>query len=229
MFTVVVPTMKRKQTNFDYLENSLKKNKFILQNNLVKNRYIFVYKGEENMISDIIKDYKFSTIYRNEEDDYYRKINNTFSKDTYNYWRSHLCLDFAYSMNQVLDRADTKYIMWLEDDVIVDETIFNEILLIKNISAVSGYSILPGFPCMVFERTYLMKLIKKIYENYIEDIPLDYYIKNFGLDFNILKKKYAFHIGKISSRTDETIIRSTSEKYANPKTIDLLIKTKNQY
>lgn len=151
------------------------------------------------MISSNVDKYNFNILFRNEDNEYYQNLNAKRSKDSYDYWRSHLCLDFAYSMTKCLEMTNTPLIMWLEDDTIVDIEMFNELDKLQNITAVSAYKYC-GFPCIIFERNYLSKYIELIYKHYMEDIPLDWYIHRFNLNSINFNSKYAHHIGEVSTR-----------------------------
>jgi len=200
--------MSRKNNNFDYLLTSLESNNdFFLYKGIV-NKLLFIDSNDYEMIRSNADKYNFNTIFRNENSKYYQNLNSTYSKDSYDYWRSHLCLDFAYSMNKCLEMTDTPLIMWLEDDTIMDINLFTELYKMNNITCLTAYNNGgAGFPCMIFHRDFLIQLIQLIYDNYMDDIPLDYYLTKFNLPCERLTKNYAHHIGKISSRVDSTIIR----------------------
>jgi len=161
---------------------------------------MLIDESEQQQINNIIKQYSFTIINRNETDHYYQNLNANYSKDSYNYWRSHLCLDFAYSMNKCLEMTDTPLIMWLEDDTIMDINLFTELSKMDNITCLTAYNNGgAGFPCMIFLRDFLIQLIQLIYDNYMDDIPLDYYLTKFNLSCEGFTKNYAHHIGRMKS------------------------------
>lgn len=140
-------------------------------------------------------------IYRNENNDLFKSL-NIFNNNSYKYWRSHLCLDFVYSMEKVLKMTNSTHIMWLEDDTILTKD-FEDVFLTEN-SDITNYSHL-GFCCLVFERSVLIKFLEFIKLNYLKDIPLDWMLDKLGLTWKKSKVKCAFHIGKISSRKDNIV------------------------
>ena len=100
-----------------------------------------------------------------------------------------MCLDFAYSMTKCLEKTNTPLIMWLEDDTIEDINMFNELSKLDNIQVLTPYNNGgAGFPCMLFHRNVLIEFIQLIYDNYMEDIPLDYYISKFNIECSHKKK-----------------------------------------
>ena len=92
--TIVIPTMERKRNGYTYIIDTLENNKEILSN-----YNVYLYKDDKNITAFD----NYHTIKRVSHDD----ILSIFEKDSYSYWRSHLCLDFMYSMKKATEMDTT--------------------------------------------------------------------------------------------------------------------------
>lgn len=201
--TILIPTEKRELNDFEYFSQCINNSHLCINADI----YIFMNEKYIDEINDICKNINKRYIYRSEEDELYKSL-NIWKNDSYNYWRSHLCLDFVYSMEKVIQMTNSTHYMWLEDDTILTknfENIFqNEDAEVTNYYHGGGCG---GFCCMVFEKNFLITFIEFIKSNYMEDIPLDYMLEKMNKRYVYSKIKCGYHIGKISTRKDNKIIR----------------------
>ena len=192
----VVPTMSRKYNGLDYFKTSLLKNKLIFNNN---NLCIFINEKDLNKLKTELTDINYSVISRIEHTEL-----NIFKKDSYSYWRSHLCADFMYCLSQAMKiKPKCDYYVWLEDDVLLHPN-FDKIWTTRNnnfLWTANGH----GATCLIFSKKVLNEIvIPSIKKYYLKDIPLDFMFKHFG-NSTELSQKIAFHIGVTSSREDQII------------------------
>ena len=207
---VVIPTIRRKN-GFKYLKQSLRLNTKILTNHkIVSDRFLFFSQEDQNELENLTTRHCLRPIYRPQ----HPQLNKN-DVDEYQYWRMHLCLDFAFSMNYALSQSPSSHYMWLEDDTILSGNILRQLQILfhrrPDFDAVSPYHNSKynfyGFACVLFKKSALYELIDLIYEKYSQDIPLDFFPKYTSYTVEAFPKKCAFHCGKHSSRTDKTIFR----------------------
>ena len=79
--------------------------------------FIFVDEKDAKEVDDICKNIRCKYIYRNDVDEIYNPLSKLDIK-SYEYWSNHLCIDFVYSMEKVLNCTSSTHYMWLEDDTI---------------------------------------------------------------------------------------------------------------
>jgi len=205
--TIVVPTMKRDKSAFDYLSTMMDHSHFDMD--FCDHKFIFSYQNEKDEVLQYTDKHNFEFIYRDETNELYKPLSK-FDKGSYEYWRSHLCIDFIYSMNSAMEKSTSDYFMWLEDDTILTPefaTIFQ-----NDIHDISNYANI-GFCCIVFQKNVLRKFIDFIKINYLEDIPLDLMLQHIPSMNEFHPKKCAYHIGVISSRDDSLITRVVEEPF----------------
>ena len=70
------------------LKNNLK---YFIDFSITNNIYIFANNSTVKEIDDICKRIKINYIYRDENQDLYKSL-TLFEKESYDYWRSHLCI-----------------------------------------------------------------------------------------------------------------------------------------
>ena len=203
----VIPVMPRKINGFDYFKYTLEKNKSIFNSN---NLCILINNDDKDILNPYLSDVNFKQIERVVHEEL-----NIFQKETYEYWRSHLCADFKYCMSKATEiYPNCEYFVWLEDDVLIHPN-FNNIFLNKPESFTWAQGGI-GATCNIFSKEELTNIvIPKVQENYLNDIPLDWMYDFFSNRTN-LSTKIAFHIGEISSRKDNQINRTNEiEEYNN--------------
>lgn len=201
---IVVPTMSRKSTGLKYFISTLEKNKEIYNN---VSFYIYINENDEQYMNEnlYLTNVKYNIIRRENHDS---KL-NIFKNDKYSYWRSHLCLDFVYSMKKSMElNKESKYFMWLEDDNLLHPNFLN-IWNNFNKDNFIWTSNSHGAICLIFERSYLENnVLISVENNCLDDIPLDWMYRFFVQPTDI-PIKLAFHIGVESSR--ENCIRDQNE------------------
>jgi hypothetical protein len=200
---IVIPTMSRKTTGLEYVKETLAANTPILNS---CNTCIYVNQTDYEMLKGYLAEIFHTVIPRTEDDSALEHLRN----DKYAYWRSHLCMDFFYSMEQATHRfPNCKYFMWLEDDVFLHPN-FEEVWANKGnfVWTHNGH----GATCMIFEKTNLLSIvIPNVKSVYLEDAPIDgaRYDNRWGHPTH-LSKKIAFHIGVSSSQ--EGCIRHENDR-----------------
>lgn len=206
--------MKRKRTNYDYFRKTIENSCFGFKG--CDKRFIFVSDEDKPNIEKIVSKSKtrFEYIKRNEKDKIYKPLIK-FKQNSYDYWRSHLCLDFVYSMSVALKRCKSDYIMWLEDDVILTNKV--EICLQLANSKMVNFHHGNGFCCMAFDRHFLRKLIEFIKANCMKDMPLDYMPHMIGVERPKSIVKCAYNHGIISSRRDSLVKRDVDQLFFRVK------------
>lgn len=203
--SLVVPTMPRKSNGLNYLRQSLARSELNFPS--CDKKFFFVEKRFEENVLAVAKqnNFDFECIYRDESDELYKLLSG-INKNSYQYWRKHLCLDFCYSMSMALERCDSQYIVWLEDDTVVTNDFEESFgLVTEEMKAVNFYHKI-GFCCQMFEREFLKELIEFIKEDKNQS-PLDYKLREINEKRYKSVKKCAYHIGRVSSRKDTKIIR----------------------
>jgi hypothetical protein len=109
-----------------------------------------------------------------------------------------------YGMSKAVEVfPESKYFIWLEDDVLLHPN-FNNIFLNKP-NPFTWCSNGHGATCLIFSKQELIDMaIPIIKQKYLNDIPLDWMYDFFSARTNF-PIKFAFHIGTISSRKDMVI------------------------
>ena len=206
--TLVIPTMRRKETNFDYFKNIIENGHYEFFDKI----YIYLSEPDEKDIEEvksIISNKKnFQIIIRHKDYNkkYYDKILENFKKDSYSYWRSHLCLDFVSSTSFVSKLTNSDYIIWLEDDTIIGRNFQQEFNKLPQGTQFINFWSGGGTCCRGFLKSELPKFNNFILNNYLDDIPLDWMIVRGKFRFK-KTKQVVYHIGVISSRNDTTVER----------------------
>lgn len=206
---VVIPTIRR-QNDFQYLKQSLANHATQLSDpHTFSGRFLFLDKADEGDLQAPIKEHELVPIYRKSHPEL-----QGLAKNSYDYWRAHLCLDFVDCMNCVLRRSTAPFIIWLEDDTYLSPGFNRE--LRRFLAAQANFNIASanhtekyhgGFACMIFQRTALEEFVSLVNEHHQEDIPLDWMYKFLGYEIKPFTQKCAFHRGRISSRKDRTMER----------------------
>lgn len=216
---LVIPTMKRTHTGFEYISTTLSTNASLYRDpTIFRTVCIYAHKEDEETLCTYIKkannndlvDSKYTFIERVSHDDIL--LNDfKFSKDSYPYWRTHLCMDFVCSMTKAMDDVDTtsEYFMWLEDDTrLISET---GKALASFLSATGeSFEWTPhcgiGATCLLFKRDTLVECCKLIRAHWHEDIPMDWMYRFFPKPSTTgdgrTITKIGRHLGEISSRAD---------------------------
>lgn len=136
-----------------------------------------------------------------------RVINNDKRRDTESYlrWRTIETMHALFGLREAM-KLSTSYIVWLEDDINLDENLFQ---LVKKdvICLLKGkeYCRSVGY---VFSRRFAMSLIINI-EKYVELLPIDWIIDKTSKDPTFTKGRIGAveHIGKRSSKTMPIFIK----------------------
>ncbi len=208
--TVVLPTMKRTSNGYSYLRQSIAHNKKLLNTSpLISNRFVYFSKEDLSEISRISGLRKFEHILRPTHE----RLKGV-DRTSYAYWRMHLCLDFAASMQHAMSASPSKYFMWLEDDTLLTANFELELIQLiatnKKLHMASAYHT-DAFggcaACLILERQSLIEYVDLIEQRYLEDIPLDHFYEYHSRKISPFRNKAALHIGKHSSRSDSVCIR----------------------
>ncbi len=206
---IVIPTMRRKN-NYEYLINSLEKNKHIFKN--IKN--VFMYCDiKDPEVKAIANKYNLKM--------FQKKIhtNNKFT-DKYSFWRTNLCLDFVESITNAFNACTSSYIMWLEDDTVLSPRTIDVLMSFENnfdftSLYTKGMYNGNGACCIVINRNSWNKIKNLILQDCFNDIPLDWILAK-GLRTKLLKykifEKTAFHTGVDSSNNSAKRINELASK-----------------
>lgn len=190
---IVIPTMSRKKNGLEYVKETLAANTPILNS---CNMCIYVNQADYDLLRGELAEILHTVIPRTEDDSALEYLRN----DKYAYWRSHLCMDFFYSMEQAANRFPScNYFMWLEDDVLLHPNFKEEWAKRGNfVWTYNGH----GATCLIFERSHLLSVvIPNVKSVYLEDTPLDWcWLDNKWNAPTKLSKIIAFHIGVSSSQ-----------------------------
>lgn len=149
-------------------------------------------------------------------------ISNDKRGDTLQYlrWRTMEAIHAMFGMTEFL-KTGAEYMVWLQDDVTVDEDLFSslpdeEIVCLRS----DGYC---GMVAYMFKKSFVQKLIPRLERDY-KDMPIDWIVdKTRGKDVVRIPKAYHHGIkssnGKIRHKTkNEQII--TSKQVATIPTLD---------
>lgn len=206
---VVIPTMRR-QNGFQYLERSLAHHGATLRDrSIFGDRFLFLDKSDEAKLRPLIAQHGLKPLHREP----YPQL-DTLEPGSYDYWRSHLCLDFAHSMGRALEASAGRYFIWLEDDTHLSaqfgrefQKFVNTHPAFKTASANHAAAYQGGFACIIFEREALAGFITLVKSRCLENIPLDWMYKYCGYEFKTFPRRCAFHRGQYSSRIDRKVER----------------------
>lgn len=198
--SIVIPTLPRKNSGFDYILHTLEKNKDFFQCQSIKNIFIYCDNKYLSTFNKYIHEYNIIHIPR------IKHLNNPFKEGSYDYWMVNLSLDFCYSIKEASKLTDSTHIMWLEDDTIIDKVIMKELYQKKEIPLLRNGL---GTTCIIIRSDNINQIIDFIMID-IFKIPLDW---NLGTKSGIviMDTKASYHIGKISSRVDKKMIRTVEK------------------
>lgn len=186
----VVPIMSRKN-GLQYFETSISKNKSIFKNTTL---CLYINDSDLKKVKDKIN-IPYTVIPRVE----HKAIIENFEKGSYNYWRSNLCADFIYSMEQSIKlHSECLYFAWLEDDVLLHPHLSSIWKQKENfVWTHNGH----GATCIIFEKQYLIDRILPVTKSlYLNDMPLDWMFHHWSNPHQETSiPKIAFHIGVESS------------------------------
>lgn len=206
---VVIPTMRR-QNGFQYLERSLAHHAATLRDrSIFGDRFLFLDKSDEDDLRPLIELHGLSTLYRKPHAQLHE-----LDPGSYDYWRSHLCLDFAHSMSRAMQESAGHLFVWLEDDTHLSATFGRELRDFvkanpdfKAASANHDEAYAGSFACIIFAREALAEFIALVRARCMENIPLDWMYKYCGYEFKTFPRRCAFHRGQYSSRIDRKVER----------------------
>ena len=201
---IVVPTMSRKINGLAYFKQTLFLNRPIF------NTYKTCIYINETDLAILQSDLEGLTIIPRVNHD--EKL-TMFTKDTYPYWRSHLCVDFIYCMTKAVELyPECTAFMWLEDDVLLHPGFSwknNE----QFVWTANGH----GATCIITEKNYLLStILPSITQHYLEDMPLDFMYR-YWVQQTRLDKTVAFHIGVESSQINCIRPQNDWKAYTNAK------------
>jgi len=149
-------------------------------------------------------------------------ISNDKRGDTPQYlrWRTMEAMHAMFGMTEFL-KTGAEYMVWLQDDVTVDEDLFSslpdeEIVCLRS----DGYC---GMVAYMFKKSFVQKLIPRLERDY-KDMPIDWIVdKTRGKDVVRIPKAYHHGIkssnGKIRHKTKNEQI-TTSKQVATIPTLD---------
>lgn len=208
---LVIPTMKRRDTSFDYIRKTFECNIPVYKAvpNVFASIYVYAHHEDESELKTYMNGneslFKFI-----ERADHSSALLGRFEKDTYAYWRTHLCMDFVSSMSAAMENdTESKYFMWLEDDTkFIEQTptvLATYISRYPDFKWTCGGGI--GGTCILFERSVLTQCLSIIRGKWYDDIPLDWMYRYFPKSECPPLALITKHLGTISSRTDSVIIR----------------------
>lgn len=198
--SIVIPTLPRKDSGFDYILHTLEENKDFFQSEYIQNIFIYCDDKYLSTFTKYINEYNIIHIPK------IKHINNPFKEGTYDYWMVNLSFDFCYAIKEASKLTNATQIMWLEDDTIIDKIIIQELEKKKNIPLLRNGL---GTTCIVVKSTHINKIIDFIMIDILK-LPLDW---NLGSKSGIvvMDTKASYHIGEISSRVDRRMIRTVEK------------------
>jgi hypothetical protein len=210
--------MRRRETSFQYIRESLLQNASIfstIEPMVFSSIYIYAHKSDETELksfydvnNQVSPDIKFI-----ERVDHTHAFEGRvgFEKDSYNYWRTHLCMDFVSAMSAAMEKVpaeETNYFMWLEDDTVFTHntpTILKEYIT-KN-SEFKWMRCGVGATCLLFDRDTLTSVLEIVRSKWYNDIPIDLMYHLFPKSTCPSLPYITKHLGRISSRTDSRVLR----------------------
>lgn len=201
---VVIPTMRRRN-GFKYLEDSLANNAPQLSDpKIFTDKFLLFDETDEPGLSALIRTHDLQVLHRKRHPEL-----EGLDARSYDYWRIHLCLDFAYSMTRAQNESNSDYFVWLEDDTFLSPKFGHELHCylanhrdFKVVSANHTEAYRGGFACMIFERAALTEYVSLVKERCQENIPLDWMYQYLDYKIQVFPKKRAFHRGQFSSQVD---------------------------
>ena len=195
--SILIPTLPRKANSFDYVLNSLEYNKRLFDRPEVLDVFLYC---DSQYLKVFEKYFNENAKFKHIQKVIHHK--NKHPIESYEFWRTNLCLDFMYLINKSSRLTSANHLMWMEDDVFVKDSIVDEIL--KNKKSYILRSGL-GSTCVVIKRKYKIKLLDRMNRfNVHEDVPLDSMLDKINARY---LNKYSYHQGEISSRTDNHVER----------------------
>ena len=148
-------------------------------------------------------------------------ISNDKRGDTAQYlrWRTMEATHAIFGMSEFL-KTDAEYMIWLQDDVTVDEDLFSslpneEIVCLRS----DGYC---GMVAYMFKKSFVRKLIPKLNKNF-KSMPIDWIVDQ-TCGTEVIRIPKAYHHGIISSNGKKREATNTEAKM-NAKMNAKVIKT----
>ncbi|MHC4392482.1 MAG: hypothetical protein ACYS22_14375 [Planctomycetota bacterium] len=206
--SVVIPTMKRLDTGYLYLNRTLARHGQLLASGLFSTRFLYLSDADLTELSPVIMRYQLTPITRKRHPEL-----AGLDEGNYQWWRHHLCLDFAHSMSCALEESAARYFMWLEDDTWLGPWFARAwsafLRRHPDFSAVSAFHEAryggSGACCVVLEREALQEFNDMVRHRCAENIPLDWLLARYPRHVFGLGVKSAFHIGERSSQPSATL------------------------
>jgi len=187
-FALVIPTMIRTHTGWEYVDKTLPANAPLFNHYAVSDKFLYVWPEDQARFES----FGFKYIDRKVHTE------NTHT-DNYQKWRCNLFLDFCHVMRQAAESTTADYIMWIEDDCIIDPKIFDEVATMNLPLVADGL----GGTCIIMQRDKLHGIVTRLLacDPVKNDVPLDW-----RLDSEKVRKTkghYGKHIGEFSSQVNK--------------------------
>jgi hypothetical protein len=174
-FAIIIPTLPRKN-GFQYLERTLAENKWFLENHNT-----FIYCDAEHYNPE----WGFPHLERIAQ----TAEQNPHVPGTHEFWTTSLTRDFQYSVSRA-DREACDYVLWLEDDSILIESI-DKFVPTKDLVAIG-----PGNTGVFVKSSYVDQFIRDVDNCDPLNTPCDWLVDKLGIDRS---HEYIRHIGAQSS------------------------------